>query len=188
MVTCPYAIRGTRFVRLRLGDDNTLLRNRMVAQPADLSPVDYISRRTKTRAASTGSLVRRRHQSGDVTFPTFTMGQLMPHSFPRTQVVCPSPFVYPIELGRGEAFQGCMDSSSPMPRGSFDPGPRGPFMVASSDSSAFRSYVPATLPEVASSQLYGQARRHGGDEVQSLGPPPTPSSSMRACGVPNAKG
>ena len=129
MVTCPYAIRGTRFVRLRLGDDNTLLRNRMVVQPADFSPVDNILRRTKTRAASTGSLVRRHHQSGDVTFSTLTMGQLMPHSSPRTQVVCPSPLVYPIELGRGKAFPGVMDSSSPMPHGSFDPGPRGSFKV-----------------------------------------------------------
>ena len=127
MVTCPYAIRGTRFVRLRLGDDNNPLRNRMVANATDLSPVDYISRRTKTGAASTGSLSRRHHLSGDVTFPTFTPGQLMPHSFPRTQVVCPSPSVYPIELGRGKAFPGYMDSSSLMPRGPFDPGPRGSF-------------------------------------------------------------
>ena len=143
-----YASRGTRFVRLRLGDDNTLLRNRMVAQPADLSPVDYISRSTKTRAASTGSLVRRRHQSGDVTFPTFTPGQLMPHSFPRTQVVCPSPFVYPIELGRGKAFQGCMDSSSPMPRGSFDPGSRGSFMSHNAKQSAVRVHGDASQNEL----------------------------------------
>ena len=130
MDPCGYV--SIRFVRLRLGDDrfgddNTPLRKRMVAQPADLSPVDYISRRTKTRAASTGSLVRRHHQSGDATFPTFTMGQLMSYSPPRTQVVCPSPLVYPTELGRGKAFPGVMDSSSPMPRGSSDPGPRESF-------------------------------------------------------------
>ena len=36
----------------------------------------------------------------------------------------PSPLVHPIELGRGEASSGAMDSMSPMPRGLPDPGPR----------------------------------------------------------------
>ena len=144
MVTCPYAICATRFVRLRLGDDNNPLRNRMVADAAAPRLVDYISRRSNEGEASTGSLPRRHHLFGDVTFPTPTPGQLMPHSFPRTQVMRPSPFVYPCELGRGEAFPGYMDSLSPMPRGPFDPGPRGSFKAAVtriSESSHYRILI-----------------------------------------------
>lgn len=96
----------------------------MVARAADCRPVDNILRRTKTGETSVGSLPRRHHLFGDVTFTTVTLGQLMPHSPPRTQVMRPSPLVHPIELGRGEASSGAMDSMSSMPRGLPDPGPR----------------------------------------------------------------
>ena len=128
VVTCPCAICATRFVRLRLGDDNNSLRNRMVADAAASSFVDNISRRNNDGKTSTGPFPRRHHPFDDVTFSTFTPGQLMPQHPPRTQVVRPSPLCYPIELGRGEANPGSMDSSSSMPRGSFDPGPRDYFM------------------------------------------------------------
>ena len=175
VVTCPCAICATRFVRLRLGDDNNSLRNRMVADAAASSLVDNISRRNNDGKTSTGPFPRRHHPFDDVTFLTPTPGQLMSQLPPRTQVVRPSLSGYPIELGRGEANPGSMDSSSSMPRGSFDPGPRDYFMVASSDTSATRSSVPATLQEVASSQLYGRARRHGGGEIRNTGFPPMPS-------------
>ena len=101
----------------------------MMARAADCRPVDNILRRTKAGEASVGSLPRRHHlfgdvMFGDVTFTTDTLGQLMPHSPPRTQVMRPSLLVHPIELGRGEASSGAMDSMSSMPRGLPDPGPR----------------------------------------------------------------
>ena len=122
----------------------------------------------------TGHLLRSSHHYGDVGFVHVYAGTNIAPTPSRTQLVRPSTHVNKVELGSGEALKGSMDQYDSGSLGSADPCRPEPFMVASSDPSAFRSFGPATLPEVAANRSYGQGRRVGGGEIQILNSPPKP--------------